>query len=138
MAPGAKLLVGKVLADAGYGEDSWVLAGMVWAVDHHADVISMSLGGDTDDGSHPLSQAVNELSAGSDSLFVIADGMGGYEAGEVASAAPTRRSPSARSTTATRWPTPAAGAARNQRPQLRRHHRRSRRPGRQHLQHDAQ
>ncbi len=79
VAPGAKLLVGKVLADAGYGEDSWVLAGMVWAVDHHADVISMSLGGDTDDGSHPLSQAVNELSAGSDSLFVIAAGNNGAQ-----------------------------------------------------------
>ena len=79
VAPGAKLLVGKVLADAGYGEDSWVLAGMVWAVDHHADVISMSLGGDTDDGSHPLSQAVNELSATSDSLFVIAAGNNGSQ-----------------------------------------------------------
>jgi subtilisin family serine protease len=79
VAPGAKLLVGKVLADAGYGEDSWVLAGMVWAVDHHADVISMSLGGDTDDGSHPLAQAVNELSASSDSLFVIAAGNNGSQ-----------------------------------------------------------
>ena len=79
VAPGAKLLVGKVLSDAGYGEDSWVLAGMVWAVDHDADVISMSLGGDTDDGSHPLSQAVNELSATSDSLFVIAAGNNGAQ-----------------------------------------------------------
>ena len=77
VAPGTHLLIGKVLADAGYGEDSWVLAGMQWAVDQHADVVSMSLGGDSDDGSHPLSQAVNELSAGSDTLFVIAAGNNG-------------------------------------------------------------
>ena len=77
VAPGADLLVGKVLTDGGYGEDSWVLAGMVWAVDQDADVISMSLGGDTDDGTHPLSRAVDELSASSDSLFVIAAGNNG-------------------------------------------------------------
>ena len=68
VAPGADLMVGKVLADGGYGEDSWVLAGMVWAVDQGADVVSMSLGGDTDDGTHPLSRAVDELSAASDTL----------------------------------------------------------------------
>ncbi len=79
VAPGADLMVGKVLTDGGYGEDSWVLAGMVWAVDQGADVISMSLGGDVDDGTHPLSRAVNELSASSDSLFVIAAGNGGAQ-----------------------------------------------------------
>ncbi len=77
VAPGADLMIGKVLADGGYGEDSWVLAGMVWAVDQGADVVSMSLGGDADDGSHPLAQAVNELSAASDTLFVIAAGNAG-------------------------------------------------------------
>ena len=80
VAPGADLMIGKVLADGGYGEDSWVLAGMVWAVDQGADVVSMSLGGDADDGSHPLARAVNELSAASDTLFVIAAGNAG-EAG---------------------------------------------------------
>ena len=77
VAPGTHLLIGKVLADAGYGEDSWVLAGMQWAVAQHADVVSMSLGGDSDDGSHPLALAVNELSASSDTLFVIAAGNNG-------------------------------------------------------------
>ena len=46
VAPGATLLIGKVLDDDGFGEDSWVLAGMEWAVAQDADVVSMSLGGD--------------------------------------------------------------------------------------------
>ena len=77
VAPGADLMIGKVLSDGGYGEDSGVLAGMVWAVEQGADVVSMSLGGDADDGTHPLAQAVNELSASSDALFVIAAGNAG-------------------------------------------------------------
>ena len=79
VAPGAKLMVGKVLADEGFGEDSWVLAGMQWAVTRGADVVSMSLGGDPGDGTDPLSRAVNELSASSDTLFVVAAGNSGNE-----------------------------------------------------------
>ncbi len=77
VAPGAKLMVGKVLADAGFGEDSWVLAGMQWAVARGADVVNMSLGGDVGDGTDPLSRAIDELSASSDTLFVVAAGNGG-------------------------------------------------------------
>ena len=77
VAPKTGLMVGKVLSDGGWGEDSWVLAGMVWAVDEGADVVSMSLGGDTDDGTSPLALAINELSATSDSLFVVAAGNNG-------------------------------------------------------------
>ncbi len=77
VAPKTGLMVGKVLSDGGWGEDSWVLAGMVWAVQEGADVVSMSLGGDTDDGTSPLALAINELSATSDSLFVVAAGNNG-------------------------------------------------------------
>ena len=77
IAPGAHLLIGKVLDHAGTGQDSMVLAGMQWAVAQHAAVISMSLGGDTSDGTDALSRAVDELSASSDSLFVIAAGNNG-------------------------------------------------------------
>lgn len=79
VAPGAGLLVGKVLGNDGGGQDSWILAGMEWAArDQHAKVISMSLGSDGgSDGTDPLSQAVNSLSAETGALFVIAAGNAG-------------------------------------------------------------
>lgn len=79
VAPGADLHIGKVLSDAGQGQDSWVLAGMEWAaVDQRADIVSMSLGSDApSDGTDPLSQAVNHLSAETGALFVIAAGNNG-------------------------------------------------------------
>ncbi|MFC1406718.1 MULTISPECIES: S8 family serine peptidase [Streptacidiphilus] len=80
VAPGAHLLVGKVLDDTGYGQDSWVLAGMQWAAQtEHAKVISMSLGDPSvvGDGSDPMSQAVDSLSASTGALFVIAAGNSG-------------------------------------------------------------
>ncbi|MFE2303440.1 S8 family serine peptidase [Streptomyces sp. NPDC059445] len=75
VAPGADLLIGKVLADGGYGQDSWIIAGMEWAVDQGARVISMSLGSsDPSDGTDPMSRTVNELTEKSGALFVIAAG----------------------------------------------------------------
>jgi subtilisin family serine protease len=75
VAPGADLLVGKVLGDDGFGELAWIITGMEWAVAQGADVVNMSLGntelGACDD---PMVQAVETLSAASDTLFVIAAG----------------------------------------------------------------
>ncbi len=85
VAPGADLIVGKVLTDGGWGADSWVLAGMQWAVQQHADVVSMSLGGDADDGTHPLAKALDELSASSGTLFVVAAGNAGPSPSTVSS-----------------------------------------------------
>lgn len=80
VAPGANLHIGKVLDNNGSGQDSWILAGMEWAArDQHAKVISMSLGSGPTDGTDPMSQAVNRLSAETGALFVIAAGNSGPE-----------------------------------------------------------
>ncbi|WDF43305.1 S8 family serine peptidase [Streptomyces sp. T12] len=74
VAPGAKLLVGKVLDDTGVGSDSSIIAGMQWAVAQGAKVVSMSLGSTDTPGVDPMEKAVNGLSASSHALFVIAAG----------------------------------------------------------------
>ncbi|WP_329204578.1 S8 family serine peptidase [Streptomyces sp. NBC_00683] len=84
VAPGAKLLIGKVLGDNGSGTESGVLAGMDWAAHSGAEVVSMSLGADTyTDGTDPMSQAVNTLTKDTGTLFVIAAGNTGPDAGTV-------------------------------------------------------
>ncbi|PYC64289.1 peptidase S8 [Micromonospora arborensis] len=74
VAPGAQLLIGKVLDDGGSGSDSAIIAGMEWAAHSGARVVSMSLGGSATDGTDPMSQAVNELTAETGTLFVVAAG----------------------------------------------------------------
>jgi subtilisin family serine protease len=79
VAPEARLLVGKVLNDAGSGLDSWIIDGMEWASDN-AKIVSMSLGSsEPSDGTDPMAQAVNRLSEEKGALFVIAAGNAGYE-----------------------------------------------------------
>jgi subtilisin family serine protease len=58
---GVQLLNGKVLSDYGFGFESDIIAGIEWAVDSGAKIISMSLGGWVPicDGSDPLSLAVD-------------------------------------------------------------------------------
>ncbi|MPZ26148.1 MAG: S8 family serine peptidase [Micromonosporaceae bacterium] len=74
VAPGAELLSGKVCNTDGECQTSWIMAGMEWAAER-ADVVNMSLGsGSPSDGSDPLSQLVNELSAETGTLFVTSAG----------------------------------------------------------------
>ncbi|WP_330278844.1 S8 family serine peptidase [Streptomyces sp. NBC_00056] len=78
VAPGTSLLIGKVLNDQGYGLDSWIIAGMQWAVDQQADVVSMSLGNPAiGDCTDPMAQATKQLSQNTHTLFVIAAGNAG-------------------------------------------------------------
>ncbi|MEV6285397.1 S8 family peptidase [Kribbella sp. NPDC051770] len=79
VAPGAELLVGKVLDNSGGGLDSEAIAGMEWAVQQGAKVVSMSLGGLPSDGTDPMSAAVDRLSKSSGALFVVAAGNAGTE-----------------------------------------------------------
>ncbi len=81
VAPAAELLSGKVLNDWGAGFDSWIIAGMEWAVAEGADVVNLSLGGAATDGTDPLSQAVNQLTADTGALFVISAGNRGTDYG---------------------------------------------------------
>lgn len=74
VAPGADLLVGKVMTNDGTGQGSWLIDGMEWAVAGGADVVNMSLSTEVTDGTDPISQAVNALSASSGTLFVATSG----------------------------------------------------------------
>ncbi|MFE0538580.1 S8 family serine peptidase [Streptomyces nigra] len=85
VAPGARLSIGKVLNPRGQGQQSWIIAGMEWAArEERAKVISMSLGGQGD-GTDPLSQAVDDLSAETGALFVVAAGNSGPGAHSIGS-----------------------------------------------------
>ncbi|WP_330287161.1 S8 family serine peptidase [Streptomyces sp. NBC_00576] len=77
VAPGAELLVGKVLNNLGKGQSSWIIAGMEWAAHSGAKIVSMSLGGTATGPSDVLSETVDELSASTGTLFVIASGNAG-------------------------------------------------------------
>ncbi|MGW2936638.1 S8 family peptidase [Streptomyces sp. NPDC001156] len=78
VAPGAKLLVGKVCDDNGQCPDDGIIAAMDWAAHSGAKVVNMSLGGEPTDGTDPMSQALNELSRATGTLFVVAAGNSGF------------------------------------------------------------
>ncbi len=78
VAPGADLVVGKVLGDDGFGQESWIINGMQWAA-NHAGVVSMSLGDSEPSNGmdNPMDLALNSLSAQTGTLFVVAAGNNG-------------------------------------------------------------
>ncbi|MGA4850899.1 S8 family serine peptidase [Streptomyces sp. G5(2025)] len=84
VAPGAKLLNGKVLDDTGYGEDSGIIAAMDWAAGEGADIVNLSLGGGDTPGVDPLEAQVDKVSAEKGILFAISAGNEG-EPGSVGS-----------------------------------------------------
>jgi len=74
----SRLLIGKVLDNAGSGQYSWIAAGILWAKDNGAKVISMSLSGPVPDPS--LEAAVND--AAGTSVLVAAAGNSSSNVGE--------------------------------------------------------
>lgn len=85
VAPGAELVIGKVLNAAGQGSTSAVIDGMEWAAHTGADIVSMSLGSGPSDGNDPASLAVDRLTQETGALFVIAAGNSGPTPGSVSS-----------------------------------------------------
>ena len=79
VAPGAQLLIGKVLDDTGSGYESSIIEGTQWATAEGAKVVNMSLGGGPTDGTDPMAAAVDELSAATGALFVVAAGNDGAD-----------------------------------------------------------
>ncbi|MFE7411112.1 S8 family peptidase [Streptomyces laurentii] len=77
VAPGAKVISGKVLDDEGYGDDSAVIAGMEWAAAEGADIVNLSLGSPDSPDIDPLEAMVDKLSAEKGVLFAIAAGNDG-------------------------------------------------------------
>lgn len=85
VAPGAKLLVGKVCDDQGQCPDDEIIAAMDWAAHSGAKIVNMSLGGEPTDGTDPMSQALDELSRSTGTLFVVAAGNSGFTPQKVVS-----------------------------------------------------
>lgn len=74
VAPGAKLVDARVLDANGYGQNSWIIAGMEW-IAGRADVVNMSLGDpQLNDGTDPMAQALTRLTDETGTLFVVAGG----------------------------------------------------------------
>ncbi|HUQ59102.1 S8 family serine peptidase [Lentzea sp.] len=86
IAPDAKLVNGKVLNDYGGGMESDIIAGMEWAATK-AKIINMSLGSSwPDEGTDPMSLALNRITEQTGALFVVAAGNSGGTMGSPASA----------------------------------------------------
>lgn len=77
VAPNAAILDGKVFDDDGFASESAIIAGMQWAAEQDADIVNLSLGGPDTPEIDPVEQAVNELTAEHDTLFVVAAGNNG-------------------------------------------------------------
>ena len=73
VAFGARLVIGKVLNDQGFGQESWAIAGMQWAA-ARARIVSMSFSTGPSNGSDPMAHALNQLAATHHVLFVAAAG----------------------------------------------------------------
>jgi PGF-pre-PGF domain-containing protein/PGF-CTERM protein len=84
-APDASVLNGRVLGSDGRGSLSDVIAGIEWAVEEDADVISMSLGAEVYGPSDPLTRAVENATDDGVTVIVSAGNSGEFGAGTISS-----------------------------------------------------
>ncbi|MFJ8229610.1 S8 family serine peptidase [Streptomyces sp. NPDC094448] len=77
VAPGARLINGKVLDDWGGGTWSGIMAGIDWAVAQGADIVNMSLGGYDSPGVDPVEALIDRYTAEKGVLFAVAAGNDG-------------------------------------------------------------
>ncbi|MFE6825079.1 S8 family serine peptidase [Streptomyces sp. NPDC057690] len=87
VAPGARILDGKVLGDDGSGSESDIVAGLEWAAAQNADIVNLSLGGQDWYGDDLMEEAVNRLTTERGVLVVAAAGNEGPDAGTVSTPA---------------------------------------------------
>ncbi|MBB5840776.1 S8 family peptidase [Kribbella italica] len=86
VAPDATLLDGKVCDNGGSCSDSAMLAGLQWAaVEQKAKVVNFSIGGPDTPEVDPIEAAINQLTARTGTLFVVAAGNEGPGDGTVSS-----------------------------------------------------
>ena len=81
VAPGVRLLVGKVLSDAGRGSTAGILAGIQWAVDSGAKVVSLSLGSPVygpDQGYSPAYERIAQYALERGAILIAAAGNDSY------------------------------------------------------------
>jgi serine protease AprX len=92
VAPGAELVVAKVLKSNGFGQMSWVMEGLEWAVAQPGvRVINMSLGANgPTDGTDPLSQTADAAVA-KGIVICVAGGNEGPASGTIGSPGGARR-----------------------------------------------
>ncbi|MGP3916176.1 S8 family peptidase [Nonomuraea sp. 10N515B] len=78
VAPGARLVSGRVLDSTGHGLSSWIIDGMEWAAgEQHAQIVNLSLGAREAGG--PLTDALSRLTKQHGTLFVVAAGNDGCD-----------------------------------------------------------
>ena len=75
-------MIGKVCEESGC-QESAKLEGMRWAAESGARVINMSIGGPDSPDIDPVEAAVNDLTAKTGALFVVAAGNSGPDSGTV-------------------------------------------------------
>ncbi|MFX0096532.1 MAG: S8 family serine peptidase [Candidatus Hodarchaeota archaeon] len=104
VAPGAKVIGGKVLTDAGWGWDSWIIQGIEWAVCQGTDIISCSFGGleIPNDGNDPTALALDAATKKGVTVFASSGNSQGF--GTVGSPSCAKDVISVGASTENEWP----------------------------------